>query len=81
MRVLHLQPFPQWWTSDGYTSGTVSARTVEGHRYRIVTKLGIDDRDEIAHLRRDRATSGDTAERSRRSGRADSPNATTEERQ
>ncbi len=34
----------------------VSARTVEGHLYRIFTKLGIDDRDELAHLLRDRAT-------------------------
>jgi DNA-binding CsgD family transcriptional regulator len=34
----------------------VSARTVEGHLYRIFTKLGITDRDELAHLLRARAT-------------------------
>jgi ATP/maltotriose-dependent transcriptional regulator MalT len=34
----------------------VSARTVEGHLYRIFTKLGINDRDELAHLLRARAT-------------------------
>jgi DNA-binding CsgD family transcriptional regulator len=34
----------------------VSARTVEGHLYRIFTKLGIVDREELAHLLRDRAT-------------------------
>ena len=34
----------------------VSARTVEGHLYRIFTKLGIADRDELAHLLRARAT-------------------------
>jgi ATP/maltotriose-dependent transcriptional regulator MalT len=34
----------------------VSARTVEGHLYRIFTKLGIVDRVELAHLMRDRAT-------------------------
>ncbi len=34
----------------------VSARTVEGHLYRIFTKLGIVDRDELAHLLRNRAT-------------------------
>lgn len=34
----------------------VSARTVEGHLYRTFTKLGIVDRDELAHLLRDRAT-------------------------
>lgn len=35
---------------------SVSARTVEGHLYRIFTKLGIVDRDELAHLLRNRAT-------------------------
>jgi ATP/maltotriose-dependent transcriptional regulator MalT len=34
----------------------VSARTVEGHLYRIFTKLGITDRDELAHLLRARAS-------------------------
>ena len=34
----------------------VSARTVEGHLYRIFTKLGIADRDELARLLRVRAT-------------------------
>jgi ATP/maltotriose-dependent transcriptional regulator MalT len=34
----------------------VSARTVEGHLYRIFTKLGITERDELAHLLRTRAT-------------------------
>jgi ATP/maltotriose-dependent transcriptional regulator MalT len=34
----------------------VSARTVEGHLYRIFTKLGIADRDELARLLRARAT-------------------------
>lgn len=34
----------------------VSARTVEGHLYRIFTKLGITDRDELARLLRVRAT-------------------------
>jgi DNA-binding CsgD family transcriptional regulator len=29
---------------------------VEGHLYRIFTKLGITDRDELAHLLRARAT-------------------------
>lgn len=34
----------------------VSARTVEGHLYRIFTKLGIADRDELAHLVRNHAS-------------------------
>lgn len=34
----------------------VSARTVEGHLYRIFTKLGITDREELARLLRARAT-------------------------
>jgi DNA-binding CsgD family transcriptional regulator len=35
---------------------SVSARTVEGHLYRIFTKLGINDREELASLLRNRAT-------------------------
>lgn len=34
----------------------ISARTVEGHLYRIYTKLGLVDRDELTHLLRNRAT-------------------------
>jgi DNA-binding NarL/FixJ family response regulator len=34
----------------------VSARTVEGHLYRIFTKLGIADRDDLARLLRARAS-------------------------
>jgi DNA-binding NarL/FixJ family response regulator len=34
----------------------VSARTVEGHLYRIFTRLGIADRDELARLLRAGAT-------------------------
>lgn len=33
---------------------SLSVRTVEGHLYRIFSKLGIDDRDDLARLLRAR---------------------------